>query len=360
MSKNRDDVFFSKNTNRDLDILNNHQHGVDVIDLLFVILRNKYFIIIGTLSFLLVGFFFSSLNKPTKSWSSSSFVSVSTKDQYQPLDSDASLLSVLNIDVDITSEDIFSEFKRYYLSQDSLDKYLSNIKYNYSSTVSIIPFVPAENTLVNSESSHNYVLSFSSSSNSNIKSILTGYINYVNEQVNDDINRQINMIIQTAQKTATEEYQLAFQMALNEQKIRIQRLEYAVSIAKAAGLQKPTHDAFDALNNSITYPISLGYDALNRQLEIEKSVTDPTTVNLELLNQKLYLNKIMALQPISVDIQSFSYLQPPSDPVVQSDKKHLLIMILFSFVGLLGSISFVLIRHYVRERKSNLSNSPKE
>ncbi len=130
--------------------------------------------------------------------------------------------------------------------------------------------------------------------------------------------------------------------------------------AEAAGLKKPTHDVFETSNNSNAYPISLGYDALSRQLEIEKSITDPTTVNLELLNQKLYLDRIMALKPISVEIQSFNYSQSPSDPVVKNANKNLLVIILFGFVGFVGTIGFVIIQHYVRERRNMRSSMPKD
>ncbi|HDL8286974.1 TPA: O-antigen chain length regulator, partial [Yersinia enterocolitica] len=175
-----------------------------------------------------------------------------------------------------------------------------------------------------------------------------------------DVNRQINFTINTAKTTVTEEYQLALQQAQNEQKVRIQRLEYAASIAKAAGLQKPANDAFSISADNSNYPISLGYDALNRQLEIEKSITDLTTVNADLLNKKLYLEKIMGLKPVTIDIPTFNYLQRPSDPIEQGAKKRLLVVLLFGFIGLFGSIGFVLVRHYVRERQNALLNLPKK
>ncbi|EEQ12398.1 O-antigen chain length determinant [Yersinia mollaretii ATCC 43969] len=193
-----------------------------------------------------------------------------------------------------------------------------------------------------------------------MKEILSGYIDYVNRQVSNNINYNIELILDTSKKTANEEYQLALQQAENEQKVKIQRLEYAALIAKAAGLQKPINNEFESLDKISSYPISLGYDALDKQLEIEKSISDLTTINAELLNKKLYLDKINALQPVIIHLDAFEYLQFPSEPVQQDAKKRLLTIIIFGFIGFVSSIGFVLVRHYIRERQAALLKLPNE
>lgn len=233
-------------------------------------------------------------------------------------------------------------------------EYSSNVKNNNPGSMNITLLVPDQNAKNYSDNRGNYILTYNSSLDSGMRGILAGYIDYVNKKVNADVNNKIKFIIDTAKITATEEYRLALQQAQNEQKVRIQRLAYAASIAKAAGLYKPVNDVFGVSENNSSYPISLGYDGLNRQLEIEQSITDLTTVNADLLNKKFLLDKIMALKPVTVNISAFNYLQQPSEPIEQGAKKRLLVVLLFGFIGLFGSIGFALVRHYVRERQKVL------
>lgn len=328
-----------------------NKEEIDVISLMVIASNSIKIIVITTLIFFCFGV--SVVFLSPKNWVSSATVTFPSDHQLQSVDSINASLSLLNVDANISQNDILGGFERYYSSPDSFNKYLGDEKVKPIGSVAIVK-------LAIDKSASDYVFNYSSNIDSGMKDTLSGYIAYVNEQVNNDVNRQIKLVIETTKKIAAEEYELALQQAKNEQKVRVQRLEYAVSIAKTAGLQRPASDAFGTSAANDNYSISLGYDVLNRQLEIEKSITDLTTVNADLLNKKLYLDKINALQPAVIDIQSFSYIQQPSDPVQQDAKKRLLIIILFGFVGLAGSIGFVLVRHYVRERQNTLVNLPKE
>ncbi|CNE91520.1 O-antigen chain length determinant [Yersinia bercovieri] len=338
--------------------LSSTKDEIDLIELVSIIVKS--YKLVAFVTFIFVCFGIGIILLTPKNWVSSATVTLISDRQFQSIDSINASLSLLNVDANIHQDDVFEEFRRYYSSRDLFNNYFDSLKIKPTGSVAVVRLVTDKNANGYFENRNNYVLNYSSNIDSGMKDTLSGYITYVNEQVNNDVNRQIKLVIETTKKIAAEEYELALQKAKNEQKVRVQRLEYAVSIAKAAGLQRPASNAFGISADNDNYPISLGYDALNRQLEIEKSITDLTTVNADLLNKKLYLDKINALQPAVIDIQSFSYIQQPSDPVQQDAKKRLLIIILFGFVGLAGSIGFVLVRHYVRERQNTLVNLPKE
>nr|AAC60778.1 Wzz [Yersinia enterocolitica (type O:8)]prf//2208415F O-antigen polymerase [Yersinia enterocolitica] len=344
-------------------ILPSNKEEVDLIEIISIIFRSSKLIFIVIAIFTLVGggvVFFS-----PKEWTSYAIVSVTSDGKMQPLESIESSLSVLNIDLNITADDLLMDFRKYYSSKDMLSKYMSKEKVNANNFAG----VKGKNINSDSDVKGNYILTYSSNLEYGLKDVFTGYVNYINRKVNDNLNDQIKFTIDTAKKMATEEYNLALQQVENEHKIRIQRLEYAASIAKAAGLQKPAIGAFDISASSNNYPISMGYDLLNRQLEIERSITDLTSVNADLLNKKLYLNKITALQPVVIDVPTFNYLQEPSDPlqhsvpsepILQNSRKGLLTIISFSFIGLIGSITFVLMRFFVRERHNSRLEPPKK
>ncbi|CNI15795.1 O-antigen chain length regulator [Yersinia mollaretii] len=329
--------------------LSSNKDEIDLIELVSIVLKSYKSVVFITLVFVFFGgctIFFS-----PKNWVSSATVSLPSDLQLQSLETVNTSLSLLNIDINISQEDVFGVFRKYYSSQDLFNKYSDTLKTKPVGSVSVTGIVTDKNT---------YILSYNSSIDSGMKEILPGYIDYVNRQVSNNINYNIELILDTSKKTANEEYQLALQQAENEQKVKIQRLEYAVLIAKAAGLQKPINNEFENLDKISSYPISLGYDALDKQLEIEKSISDLTTINAELLNKKLYLDKINALQPVIIHLDAFEYLQFPSEPVQQDAKKRLLTIIIFGFIGFVSSIGFVLVRHYIRERQAALLKLPNE
>lgn len=334
-------------------ILSSNKNEIDLITIISILLRSSKLIVVVIFMFVLIGAGIAYFSP--KEWTSYAIISTTSDSKMQPLESIESSLSVLNIDLNITADDLLMDFKKYYSSKNILDKYLSEEKIQSKSSVGLKPQI----IISDKNSSNNYILTYSSNVGNDLNNVFSGYVDYINTQVNNNINNQIKFTIDTAKKIAAEEYNLALQQVENEHKIKIKRLEYAVSIAKAAGLQKPTAGAFDVSANNDNYPISMGYDVLNRQLEIEKSITDLTSVNTNLLNKKLYLTKIAALEATVIEIPAFSYLQEPSvplqqsvpsEPILQSNRKGLLTIILFGVIGLIGSITFVLIRFLVRER----------
>ena len=339
--------------------LSPNKDEIDLIELASIAFKSFKLISFITAIFIFFGiaitFFYP------KQWVSSAIVSPVSDNKLQPLDSLESSLSVLSIQLDITSDDLFTEFRKYFSSQTVFDKYLSSSKVESIGSIGIGPLVTDRMAPNFYDNKNNYILTYSSNIGSDLKGGLEGYIGYVDAQVIDYFNKKIALTIDTYKKTANDEYQLALQQIKNEQKVRIQQLENAISVAKAAGLQKPVGNAFDTQSGTRnTYPISWGYDALSRQLEIEQSITDPISVNIDLLNKKLYLDKINALQPVVLDIHSFNYLQQPSDPILKNKTKRFLMIVLFGFIGLVSSTAFVLVRHYIHQRQNSFLGLPKE
>ena len=338
--------------------LSPNKDEIDIIELASIAFKSFKLISFITVVFIFFGvaitFFYP------KQWVSSAIVSPIFDNKLQPLDSLESSLSVLNIQLDITSDDLFTEFRKYFSSQTVFYKYLSSSKVKSTGSMEVGPLIADKKAPNFDDNRNNYLVTYNSSNDSDLTRFLDDYINYVDRQVVDYFNEKIKFTLNTYKKTAADEYQLALQQAKNEQKVRIQQLENAISIAKAAGLQKPVSNIFDPQSGNAIYPITRGYDALNRQLEIERSIIDLTIINSDLLNKKLYLDKINALQPVVLDIHSFNYLQQPSDPILKNKTKRFLMIVLFGFIGLVSSTAFVLVRHYIHQRQNSFLGLPKE
>ncbi|EKN4704106.1 LPS O-antigen length regulator [Yersinia ruckeri] len=341
---------------------------IDIFELFTIIFRSKLKIILVTLIFLISGLVVSYI-LPQK-WTSAAIIVPPSDEQVQVLDKITTNLAVLDIEIGITSDYLLSTFKQNFDSQDLREQYLINTDYfkkmmKDSPEDAIERRAVIENIVNNSIGSINplqdksesgneyryYKLSYSASTAVDARDLLQGYINFVKSTVNADVNLKIQRAVDLAKGMATDKYSLDLLRAKNSHEVKIERLKYASSIADVAGIKKPVYSSGSAISDDPDFPITMGADALNRKLEIEKSITDLATVNADLLNRKLYLDKLNALEIPKVDVVPFKYLQQPTEPTKRDAPKRGLIMVLFALAGLVGSVGFVLVGHFVSERE---------
>nr|AEP25479.1 O-antigen chain length determinant [Yersinia pseudotuberculosis] len=346
----------------------NHDYNIGFFELFSILSRGKIRIIIVTLLFLTVGSIISYI-LPQK-WTSTAIITLPGDEQIQVLDELITNLTVLDIKVDISANYLLSTFKQNFDSQDLREQYLVNTNYFKRLMKSnpeggldkralierivnenIASVSPLKDKTERDDEYRYYKLSYSASTPTDARDLLQGSINYINTIVNADVFRKVQRAVDLAKGIGTDKYSMELLRARNNQKVKIERLRYASSIADAAGVKKPVYSSGSAISDDPDFPITMGSDALNRKLEIEKSVTDLASINAQLLNRKLYLDKLNRLEIPNVNIVPFKYLQQPTEPTKKDAPKRALIMILFALAGLISSIGFVLADHFVRERK---------
>ncbi|WP_145562795.1 LPS O-antigen length regulator Wzz(fepE) [Yersinia aldovae] len=339
------------------------KHEVNLFELSEIIFRSKVKIILVTLVFLIGGFILSYVI-PQK-WTSAAVIASPSNEQMQVLDKITNSLTVLDIKLGIAPAYLMSSFVQNYNSEDLRKQYLINSDYfkRLMKKDAHGDFEKREliNTLVNSSiglvslhagnSDDGYKLTYSATTAGDAHELLQGYINYVNIIVNDDINLKIKRAVDSAKSMATDEYSLELLRAKNNQEVKIYRLKNAYSIANSTGIKKPIYSSASVVSNDPDFLILMGADVLNSKLEIEKSITDLASINTNLLNRKLYIDKLSALEISKVDVVPFKYLQQPTEPTKRDAPKRGLIIILFALAGLVGSIGFVLVAHFTRERR---------
>ncbi|UZX67681.1 LPS O-antigen length regulator Wzz(fepE) [Yersinia ruckeri] len=357
-----------KPNNYSFSDMSSSKDEINIFELFTIIFRSKFKIILVTLIFLISGLVVSYV-LPQK-WMSTSIIVPAGEEQLQVLDKITINLAVLDINLGITSNYLLSIFKQNFDSQDLREQYLINTDYfkkmmKDSPEDAMERRAVIENIVNNSIGSINplqdksesgneyryYKLSYSASTAVDARDLLQGYINFVKSTVNADVNLKIQRAVDLAKGMATDKYSLDLLRAKNSHEVKIERLKYASSIADVAGIKKPVYSSGSAISDDPDFPITMGADALNRKLEIEKSITDLATVNADLLNRKLYLDKLNALEIPKVDVVPFKYLQQPTEPTKRDAPKRGLIMVLFALAGLVGSVGFVLVGHFVRERE---------
>ncbi|ENA1772972.1 LPS O-antigen length regulator Wzz(fepE) [Yersinia ruckeri] len=344
------------------------KRDIDLMDIFNTLNQSRRTIFYVVTIFIISGFLVSYI-LPQK-WTSTSIIVPAGEEQLQVLDKITINLAVLDINLGITSDYLLSTFKQNFDSQDLREQYLINTDYfkkmmKDSPEDAMERRAVIENIVNNSIGSINpikdksgndneyryYKLSYSASTAVDARDLLQGYINFVNSTVNADVNLKIQRAVDLAKGMATDKYSLDLLRAKNSHEVKIERLKYASSIADVAGIKKPVYSSGSQISDDPDFPITMGADALNRKLEIEKSITDLATVNADLLNRKLYLDKLNALEIPKVDVVPFKYLQQPTEPTKRDAPKRGLIMVLFALAGLVGSVGFVLVGHFVSERE---------
>lgn len=101
----------------------------------------------------------------------------------------------------------------------------------------------------------------------------------------------------------------------NQLDANIQRLNYSLEIANAAGIKKPVYSNGQAVKDDPDFSISLGADGIARKLEIEKSVTDVAEINGELRNRQYHVEQLLAMNVSDVKFSPFKYQLASSLPV---------------------------------------------
>lgn len=116
--------------------------------------------------------------------------------------------------------------------------------------------------------------------------MLAGYIDYISALVVKESIENVRNKLEI--KTQFEKEKLAQDRikTKNQLDANIQRLNYSLDIANAAGIKKPVYSNGQAVKDDPDFSISLGADGIERKLEIEKAVTDVAELNGELRNRQ--------------------------------------------------------------------------
>lgn len=326
---------------------------VDFMEIISVISKSYKLIVFFTMIFMLVAF--STTLSKQQVWESYTIVSPNTDGQYQSLSAINSTFSALNVNSGIT-EDTFNEiFSKYFYSQYNFNKFSNDVSVKNVGVLVVSQLVGDVNAINYIDNKFSYILTYSSLSGDEMKNVLTEYVNYTAEQVRSDFLKKIESKIDIEKDNAREQYDFTLRQAENAHLVRVNQLENAISIANKLGLKKADKNLLIAFSQKSNNLVFMGGEALSRQLEIEKSIKDLSTVDAVLLNKKLYLDKINALQPVIANASVFNYIQKPSNAVLKVNKEGFLIVTMFGIIGFISSIGFVLARHYIREQKISSS-----
>lgn len=346
-----------------------HGNEIDLINLLEILWRAKIKIIATVFAFACVGILLSFL-LPQK-WTSQAIVTPAEPVQWQGLENALTKLRVLDIDIGVSRGDVFNLFIKKFQSPSLLEEYLRSSPYVmdqlkgaevdemtlHQAIVRLSEKMQAVDTNLGKKNETSlytaWTLSFTAPLAEEAQTVLAGYIQFISDIVVKETLQDIRNKL--AIKTSYEKERLEMDRIRlkNQLEADIQRLNYSLEIANAAGIKRPVYSNGQAVKDDPDFSISLGADGIARKLEIEKSVTDVADINGELRNRQYHVDQLLALNFNDVKFTPFKYQLSPSLPVKKDGPAKSMIVILAALLGGMVACGGVLLNNAMMSRKQN-------
>ncbi|KTH93905.1 LPS O-antigen length regulator Wzz(fepE) [Enterobacter cloacae] len=339
---------------------------IDLLGLLDILLAAKKRIIAIAFAFALAGLAIAFL-LPQK-WTSKAVITPAEQTQWNPLRQMMAALQVLDVDVKVSRDEVFGLFIKKFQSQSLLEEYMKSSPYVMSqlegtnvdplelhrAVVNISEKMKAiDNTQVKDADKAPYVswtLSFTAPTAGDAQTVLEGYIKYIAAIVEQEI--MLNIRNQLALKTKVVEQQLDLDRVrlTNIHNTNLQRLNYSLEVANAAGIKKPVYSNGQAVKDDPDYSVALGADGIAQKLQIEKNLKDVSELNADFQNREYYLAQLKKLSVEDVKLEPFKYQLSPSMPVKKDGPGKALIVMLAGILGGLFACGSVLLREAMLSR----------
>ncbi|HGY5075711.1 LPS O-antigen length regulator [Citrobacter freundii] len=344
---------------------------IDLFNLIEILWRARTKIIATVFAFACVGILVSFL-LPQK-WTSEAIVTPAEPVQWQGLENALTKLRVLDMDINISRSDVFNLFIKKFQSPSLLEEYLRSSPYVmdqlkgadidemdlHRAIVRLsekMKAVDANQGKKNETSLYTaWTLSFTAPLAEEAQAVLAGYIQFISDRVVKETLENIRNKL--AIKTSFEKERLAMDRIRlkNQLDANIQRLNYSLEIANAAGIKKPVYSNGQAVKDDPDFSISLGADGIARKLEIEKSVTDVAEINGELRNRQYHVEQLLAMNVSDVKFSPFKYQLASSLPVKKDGPAKSMIVILAALLGGMVACGGVLLNYAMLSRKRDIA-----
>lgn len=344
-----------------------NKNDIDIIEIFFILINHKKTIFFVTLVFVLAGLLIGLL-LPQK-WTSTSVIVAPTEFETLELDNLLDELHTLGVETGIESDYLLTTTMQFFDSRVLREGFLQDSDYfkmlmrkypdnefekrrllDDISTNNISISGNAEDKATGTKTYRYLRLKISARSPDAAKILLQGYIDYIGNAVNKYVLFKIQRAVISKVDTEEDVFSQEMQKIQSNRLERIKRLEYALSIANVAGVQKPVYSKGGTILDDPDYPITLGAEALRQKLNVEKNITDPLTMNSALRNMKMNIDMLRKLKISSVNFKPFRYLQIPEVPTQKEQPRRLIILLLSTIIGLMVAVGVVLLQNTLVKR----------
>lgn len=348
--------------------LQRYDDELDLLGLLIILFNRKSIVALFTCLALLVGVGISYM-MPQR-WTSSAVLVPPESPQLRSMEKILTELNVLDIKTNISPDSLLSDFMRNFDSRTLREKYLVNTIYFKELVKDKANSPEMRNKLINSILQGNivshssvqdkvtdkkeyryYEIKYTAENPVAARDLLEGYINYVTVVVESELHQRITYEVDMLKGKAIGQYNLDVSRAENAHNIKLERLQYALQIADAAGLKKPSWSNGNTIQDDPDFSVTLGADGLRRKLQIEQSISNPVMLNPDLQNRRLYIEKLNIMNINDLHVKPFKYMRAPYEPIKRDAPNRALIVLLFALAGGVAGCSYVLLNNALLQRR---------
>ncbi|MFL4368069.1 LPS O-antigen length regulator Wzz(fepE) [Enterobacter asburiae] len=339
---------------------------IDLLGLFELLLAAKKRIATIIFAFALVGLTLSFL-LPEK-WTSKAVITPAEQLQWNPLHQMMVTLQVLDVDVKITRPQLFDLFIKTFQSQSLFEEYMKTSPYvisqlngaevdpielhraidNVSDRMKAVNNIQAKD--VDNAPYVSWTLSFTAPTADDAQAVLAGYIDYIAAIIEKETVQNIRNQIALKKNAVEQQLELDRVRLTNIHNANLQRLNYSLEVANAAGIKKPVYSNGQAIKDDPDYSVALGADGIAQKLQIEKNLKDVTELNAEFQNREYYLAQLKKLSFADVKLEPFRYQLSPSLPVKKDGPGKALIVVLSALLGAIFACGSILLREAMLTR----------
>ena len=342
------------------------QKEIDLLGLFEILFAARKRIIAVVFAFAVVGLIAAFL-MPQK-WTSKAVVTPAEQTQWSDVQKMLVALQVLDVDVSVKRSDVFNLFIKKFQSQSLLEEYLKTSPFVmaqlkdaeidpqdlHRAAVNIAERMTATDNAAAKNSDKapyaSWTLSFSAPTAQDAQIVLKGYIDYISAIVEKETMLNVRNALELKTQMEKERLELDRVRLTTIHNTNLQRLNYSLEVANAAGIKKPVYSNGQAVKDDPDYSIALGADGIAQKLRIEKSLKDVAELNADFQNREYHLAQLEKLSINDVNFEPFKYQLSPSMPVKKDGPGKALIIILAALIGGIVACGSVLIREVMHAR----------
>lgn len=201
---------------------------------------------------------------------------------------------------------------------------------------------------VDKKQAGDYYLSFQSVDKSSSLTLLSAYIEFINQILNQKLTDDLNSKLMIKYNQLNQQYSSLQQQTQLRLQVELARAQQAFTIAEAANIREPVQ----SLNEEKLFAISIGSKALQAKVDALKSMTDLSVFEPRLALLQSQVQQIERLgKTKSAQIQGYFHLEQPKAAFSRDEPKRALIAVLGTLLGGMLGVVIVLVRFAFREEK---------
>ncbi|MGD8172492.1 LPS O-antigen chain length determinant protein WzzB [Vibrio sp. TRT 21S02] len=193
-----------------------------------------------------------------------------------------------------------------------------------------------------------YNVSFQATTKESSFIMLSKYMGVIKQKARNDALNNLEAIVTAKKHELIQQKHILTSQAKNRLQVEVERAQYALDIAEAAGVNQP----IQTNSNQEIFSIDLGTKALAAKVKALESVKNLSVIEprLQQIDAKLdMLNNLKVDR--SIDFQTFRFLENVEPPISRDKPKRALIAVLGTLLGGMLGVAIVLIRFAFRREE---------